>query len=312
MTATIPPVLAVLRPGGAAELAPLEQPLLRADDAAASRGDGAFETMHVRPDGVWLLEDHLDRLAGSAAALSLNLPPREQLEAVVGTAVNGWRERGATEEASVPTGGEAEVTEARVAEAGVKLICSRGPEYAPELGPTTYALAFGISERLIAQRRTGLALQSLSFGYPADERARAPWLLPGAKTLSYAVNMAALRQAEASGFDDVLLISSDGYVLEGPTSGVVWAVGDRLYTVPTETGILASTTVGYLFDNAHRLGLSTHRQLITRQELPNVDGVWLCSSVRGIVEVTSLDGQKLPSSHLTARLNELLGFSRGS
>jgi len=301
VTSTLPPVLAVLRPGGTAQLAPLEQPLLRADDAAATRGDGAFETMHVRPDGVWLLEDHLDRLAGSAAALSLNLPPREQLEAVVDTAVNGWCDRSTTEDGSTTDA-------ARETEAGVKLVCSRGPEYSPELGSTAYALAFGVSERAIAQRRTGVALQSLSFGYPAAERARAPWLLGGAKTLSYAVNMATLRQAALGGFDDVLLMSSDGYVLEGSTSTVVWVVGDRLYTTPTETGILASITVAHLFDNAHRLGLSTHRQLVTRSELAGVDGVWLCGSVRGIVEATSLDGQKLPGSNLTPRLREVLGF----
>ena len=50
-----------------------------------------------------------------------------------------------------------------------------------------------------------------------------PWLLAGAKTLSYAVNMAALRHAERHGAGDVIFVSSDGYVLEGPRSTVVIA-----------------------------------------------------------------------------------------
>ncbi len=295
MTAIVPPVLAVLRPGTGPELAPLDQPVLRAHDLAATRGDGVFETMHVRPAGAWLLDAHLRRLAGSAAALGLALPEKGELVDVVAAAVAGWQSGHA-------------VGEPDVAEAGVKLVCSRGPEYAPELGPTAYALTFEIPENLIAQRRKGIALGSLSFGYPVAERSRAPWLLGGAKTLSYATNMAALRRAALDGYDDVLLTSADGYVLEGPTSTVVWAIGDVLHTVPTDTGVLASVTVGYLFDNARRVGLRTCREMVTLPELASVDGVWLCSSVRGIVEATSLNGEKLAHSGLTPKLAELLGF----
>jgi 4-amino-4-deoxychorismate lyase len=297
VSTTTPPVLAVLRPGTGPELSPLDQPLLRADDFGITHGDGAFETMQIRPDGAWLLGAHLERLTGSAAALGLSLPPRKQLEDVVATAINGWHERG--------TSGHA------ADEAGVKLICSRGPEYAPELGPTVYALAFAVSDKLIAQRRAGVGVISLSFGYPAAERARAPWLLSGSKTLSYAVNMAALRHASLGGFDDVLLTSSDGYVLEGPTSTLVWAVDDVLHTVSVDTGILASVTVKYLLENAHHVGLRTRQRMVTPTQLHNTDGVWLCSSLRGIAEVTSLDGVKLPGSPLTARLRQLLGFPPG-
>jgi len=42
-------------------------------------GDGVFETVHLRPVGPWLLDEHLDRLERSAAALDLPLPPRAEL-----------------------------------------------------------------------------------------------------------------------------------------------------------------------------------------------------------------------------------------
>jgi 4-amino-4-deoxychorismate lyase len=42
-------------------------------------GDGVFETVHLRPAGPWLLDEHLDRLERSAAALDLPLPPRAEL-----------------------------------------------------------------------------------------------------------------------------------------------------------------------------------------------------------------------------------------
>ena len=64
---------------------------------------------------------------------------------------------------------------------------------------------------------------TLARGLPADGVADMPWLLAGAKTLSYAVNMAALRHAERHGAGDVIFVSSDGHVLEGPRSTVVIA-----------------------------------------------------------------------------------------
>jgi 4-amino-4-deoxychorismate lyase len=42
-------------------------------------GDGVFETVHLRPAGPWLLDEHLDRLERSAATLDLPLPPRAEL-----------------------------------------------------------------------------------------------------------------------------------------------------------------------------------------------------------------------------------------
>ena len=42
---------------------PADTPILRADDLGALRGDGIFETMHVRDGRAWLLDEHLDRMA---------------------------------------------------------------------------------------------------------------------------------------------------------------------------------------------------------------------------------------------------------
>ena len=98
---------------------------------------------------------------------------------------------------------------------------------------------------------------TLGLGVPADFRAAAPWLLGGAKTLSYAVNMAALRYAAAQGADDVVFVSLDGQVLEGPTSTVVWSTDGVLHTPPPETGILPGTTMARLFARAAEAGRPT-------------------------------------------------------
>ncbi len=53
----------------------------------------------------------------------------------------------------------------------------------------------------------------LDRGYRHDAERTSPWLLAGAKTLSYAVNRAMLREAARRGADDAIFVSSDGYVL---------------------------------------------------------------------------------------------------
>jgi branched-chain amino acid aminotransferase len=67
-------------------------------------------------------------------------------------------------------------------------------------------------------------------------------LLDGVKSLSYAANMLASRRALAAGYDEALLVRSDGTVLEGPTCSIFWMRDGRLHTPALETGILASIT----------------------------------------------------------------------
>ena len=59
-------VVAVLGRG----VVPAETLVLRADDLGVLRGDGIFETMHVRGGRVWLLDEHLARMAASASRVA--------------------------------------------------------------------------------------------------------------------------------------------------------------------------------------------------------------------------------------------------
>jgi 4-amino-4-deoxychorismate lyase len=265
---------------------PADTPILRADDLGVLRGDGIFETMHVRGGRPWLLAEHLTRMRSSAERLELELPPTGALTGLVEEVCGHWP---ATQEG------------------GLRLVCTRGVEEGG--APTAFATISPVGAALVRARREGVAVVTAGLGYAAGARPEAPWLLGGAKTLSYAVNMASLRWAAARGADDLLWLSADGWVLEAPTASLVWLDGDRLCTVPAErTGILAGCTAAHLLDRAPALGFTAEERMVRPDELARVDGAWLTSSVRGLAEVRTLDGAALPGSAHTGRLREALGF----
>ncbi|GAA0231390.1 aminotransferase class IV [Cryptosporangium japonicum] len=266
---------------------PVETPIARADDAGLTRGDGIFETVHVRYGKPWQLDEHLARMAGSARTLGIALPPADELAALIDDVL---------------------VDAVEDAEVAVKVVCTRGADTGQVEPPTVFATMFDVSPAQLRGRREGVAVVSVSLGVPADARNTAPWLLGGAKTLSYAVNMAALRHAASLGADDAVLVSTEGFVLEAPTATVVWVADGALRTVPVDTGILAGTTANFLLDRAGELGLRAEHTRVHVDELKAADEVWLCSSVRGAARVTTLDGEPLGERGFTEGVQRILGF----
>lgn len=253
-------------------LADPDLPLIRVDDLGLLRGDGVFETVLVVDGKPRELGPHLDRLARSAAMLELPVPDRTAWERAVTAVLDAWR------------GGS---------EMALRLIYTRGTE-GGDGTPTGFAMGGPIAEKVLRNRRTGVAAVTLDRGYHPEVVERAPWLLLGSKSLSYAVNMAALRYAEANGAQEAIFLGADGSVLEGPTSTVVIADGNTLRTTPPTSGILPGTTQAALFRAAEKAGWSTKVEPLRPSDLGAADGLFLVSSVRKITRVHTLDGAALP------------------
>jgi 4-amino-4-deoxychorismate lyase len=271
-----------------------QTPVLHPDDLGLTRGDGCFEATRVRTadDGRQLVDhlpEHLDRLDASCAGLDLPPVDRPEWLNLIETVLANWRQPG---------------------EAMLKLMLSRGRESQPG-GPITGLVTMTtMSPETLRQRRDGVDAITLSRGVGSTAFAEARWLLGGVKTLSYAVNVAATREATRRGVQDVVFTSTDGYLLEAPTATLVWLNGNRLATTRLDgTGVLASITQRALFDAAERDGLLTEYCLGTVADLRVADGAWLVSSGRGIARLRSLDGQALADNPAaTARLCALAGF----
>lgn len=265
-------------------LAP-RSPLLTATDLAATRGDGIFETVVV-DDGVpQAMEAHLDRFERSARLLDLPAPDRSLWRRAVQTVAG---------ELGVPRG-------------AVKYILSRGDEATG--APTGWALGFAPTLHHSGPPPE-LDVVLLDRGYRSDVATTSPWLLQGAKSLSYAINMAALREARRRGATDVIFVSSDGFILEGPNSTVIARIGGEYVTPPVEFGILPGTTQADAFDALRDADERVAVRPLTPADLASADALWLCSSTRGAAPVRTLDGTPVPidqevtgtiSAFLTAR-----------
>jgi 4-amino-4-deoxychorismate lyase len=265
-------------------LVPAGSPQLRVTDAAVTRGDAIFETAAVRDGVVQSAERHLTRLAHSAAMLDLPAPDPLVYREAVAAAVAAL---------------------ADPSDAFVKYTLSRGDEEHPS-GPSGWVYA-DVAPEHDHERSDGLAVVLLVRGYALDVATTAPWLLQGAKTLSYAVNKSVLREARRRGAQDVVFTSTDGYLLEGPTSSLVLRLGDTLVTTRPESGILAGTTQEDVFAFADELGLSTAVRDIRVGELAAADAAWLMSSVRLAVPINAIDAAPRPiDAALTKQINARL------
>jgi 4-amino-4-deoxychorismate lyase len=264
-----------------------ERPLLYADDLAAVRGDGIFETLLVRDGQPCLLDAHLQRLTQSAELMDLPSPDPDAWRSAAASAAAGWA-------AQSPDEGV------------MRWVYGRGRESG---GPPTAFITVGVlPDRVAAARRQGVAALTLAREMPATASG-APWVLAGAKTLSYAVNMAALRYAAERGAGDVIFVSTDGYVLEGPRSTVVIATDDGLQTPPPSLPILHGTTQQALFGVAEEKGYRCEYRPLRPADLLAAQGIWLISSITLAARVHTLDGRKLPDAPFAAELAELVDMA---
>ncbi|MGO1384252.1 MAG: aminotransferase class IV [Arachnia sp.] len=268
-----------------------EDGFISADDLGLNRGDGCFDATLVRVDGTHVsadfVDEHLDRLANSARLLGMAPVDQGAWHELTTIALAAWAERAGNE-------------------AVCKFVCTRGQESVAgaALGLITVT---ELSAARIAAREAATAV-SLNAGRAASALQNAPWLLGGAKSLSYGTNLAFIREAHRQGVTDAVMVATDGVVLEGPQSGIIVARDGVLTSTPvSSTGILDSITVRHVFDGWRGMGRQTEHRLYGVEELVTADAAWFASSIRGLTPILELDGRKLTlDPALTSELRALI------
>ena len=239
------------------------EPVIRADDEGLLRGRAAFETLRIYGGRPFRLEAHLDRLTASATSIGLPVVERRRLQVLVGLVL----------------------PKADGGDASLRLVWTAGPTGGI---PSALALMSTVPDWIETTREQGATAVSL-----LGIRASAPWLLPGVKSTSYAVNMAAEAEARRRGVDEALFVDAEGILLEGTVTNVWWRRGDTLYTPSLELGILAGVTRATIIELAPDCGYRIEEGSYPLEELLASDEAFTSSSVREVMPLVEFDGGAL-------------------
>ncbi|MDQ3936745.1 MAG: aminotransferase class IV [Actinomycetota bacterium] len=213
------------------------------------RGDGVFEVVRVYRGRPFALAQHLDRLEHSAANLRLGR----------------------------------EVPRALLEEEGARLLAERDPDGFD--GVLRLVLTRG-GRRLLLTEPLPPLTEHARLGYVTFAPTR---ILDGIKSLSYAANMLAGRLARERGFDEALLVTPHGRVLEAPTASLFYVAEDgALCTPPLEDHILASITR----DAVVRL-TGAEERAVTADELPGCGEAFIASTTREVQPVSRIEDSEL-------------------
>jgi branched-subunit amino acid aminotransferase/4-amino-4-deoxychorismate lyase len=243
-------------PVSAADLASLDGRIAPAPETSISvmddgflRGDGVFEVVRVYAGTPFALAEHLDRMERSAANLRLGYDvPRAELEI---EAAELLRERG-------------------------------GPDFD---GCLRLVLTRGGRRLLITEPLPGGRGSSIRLGFVTYAPSR---ILDGIKSLSYAGNMLATRLARERGFDEALLVTPHGRVLEAPTSSFFWVPpSGELCTPPLDEHILASITR----DRLLKL-LDVEQRVATTEEVLEAREAFIASTTREVQPVSAIEDRE--------------------
>ena len=252
-----------------------ENAMISVFDIALLRGFGCFEALRSYNGVAFRQKEHLDRLERSAAALSLTLPARVEMDSWV-------------------------ADRAAVGDCTVRVVVTGGTD---EKGT-------GEDSRFIVFAEPLLPVEESISLLPIE----APWHpdgavseLTGAKTLSYGPNVAARFHAKAEGYGDALLVGRSGNVLEGPTNTIAWISAGVLETPELALGILASVTRKAVLDVAERIGLPVAEGAFPLRRMLDADEVIALSTLRQVQPVTQVGDVHKEIGPITRQL--MAGFA---
>ena len=235
-------------------------------------GIRAYETAHG--PAIFRLDEHLRRLEDSAHILAIDLPfDRAMLRAACGEALRRNQLQAAYIRPLVYLG--AEKLGVDPAGAATHVMIAAWP-WGAYLGGK--ALSEGIRVRVSSYARH----------HPNVQMCRA-------KAIStYANSILAVREARRDGYDEALLLDTEGYIAEGSSENI-FIVRDGELLQPETTSALDGITRRTICTLAAEAGLAVRSKRLTRDEVYCADEVFLTGTAAEITPVIEVDRRKIGS-----------------
>jgi branched-chain amino acid aminotransferase len=232
------------------EIMPAEEAFIPVTDEGLVRGDGVFEVIRIYDGRPFALEEHLARLERSAGNIRLPV----DLEAVRAD-VHRLLAR-----ATADPRQDHEELRIMITRGGRRIVMTEPMHVVPD------------------------RIRLVTVPYQPT------LILDGIKSLSYAANRLASRLAQEQGYDEALLVTPQGLVLEAPTSTLFWVKDGELRTPPLSDHILASITRAVVIQVTDAVERET-----TISELLGADEAFLASTVREVQPICRINDTELPA-----------------
>lgn len=247
------------------ELMPLGQACIPVLDRGFLFGDGVYEVIPVYGGHPFRLQQHLERLERSLKETRIPSPHTgEQWQEIFQSLIDT----------------------SPVADSGLYLQVTRGvavrdhafPEF---VKPTVFAMINPIKP---------VPAEVLEKGIPAVVREDIRWNRCDIKSISLLGNVLLRQEAvEADAMESIL--TRNGQVTEGSASNVFVVKTGEILTPPKDELLLGGVTRDLVLELARRHGLPVREAVIREQFMRAADEIWVTSSTKEILPVTSLDGR---------------------
>jgi branched-chain amino acid aminotransferase len=123
----------------------------------------------------------------------------------------------------------------------------------------------------------------------------------------YTNSVLAKREAKLGGYDEAIMLDSNGYVSEGTGENLFIVKRGVLHTPDLSSSILEGITRGTIIELAREMGLTVNECRITRDQLWLADEVFLTGTAAEITPVREIDNRAIGEGTvgpITRRLQE--------
>lgn len=245
---------------------PIEEAKISPLDRGFLFGDGAYEVIPVYSRRPFRIDEHLRRLQITLDGIRLPNPyPLEHWRMLV----------------------ERIIADNDFADQSVYIQVTRGVDskrdqaFPPAVPPTTFIFTAPLVTPSDAQRESGIAVISA-----LDNR----WLRCDLKTVALLANVLLRQQAIDAGCVETIMLR-DGYLTEGAASNIFVVKDGILLAPPRDHRMLAGITYDVVLELAARHGMPHEVREISDAELRTADELWMTSSTKEVLPITTLDGQ---------------------
>jgi branched-chain amino acid aminotransferase len=115
----------------------------------------------------------------------------------------------------------------------------------------------------------------------------------GTKILSWAINLTLVEEAQAKGFDEVILLNERGEVAECTSANIFIARGNRVLTPPLSSGCLPGVTRDLLLSEIRAPGFEVRETALMPADLHNADEVFITSTTRELLPLLEIEHKPL-------------------